>query len=120
MDYPTYSAFPVPLGFWEHPSHAYLGEHPRSQGSVPSGPRASRRQHNAYLRDRGLSGAQGTVGDAREYSESDLQGWLDRPELDETRNEIRSTIAARERREHFAKLTVEGRQAQSTVALHVE
>lgn len=119
-EYPAYSAFPAPLGFWGHPSHGYLGEHPRSQGSVPSGHRESNRQHNAYRRNRGLSGVQGTMGNAREYSESDLQGWLDRPDLDDTRNEVRSSIAARERREHLAKLTVEGRQAQSTVALHVE
>lgn len=120
MGYPTYSEFPAPPGFWGHPSHGYLGEHPRSQGGVPSGPRTSRRQHDAYCGFRGFSGVQGTVRDVREYSESDLQGWLDRPEQDDARNEIRSNTAARERREHLAKLTVEGRQAQSTVALHVE
>lgn len=111
MGYPPYSASSPPQAFWGHPPR-YFQERPRSQGGVPPGPRASRRQHNVGRRG-------GTVDD-RDFSESDLQRWLSRAELDDTFNEIRSGKAARERREHFAKVTLEGRQAESTVALHVE
>lgn len=119
--YPPYLRFPPASRFWgDPPSHPYLGEHPQSRG-IPSRSRASRPQHTVYRQDHGLdSGVQATVDDVRECSESDLQRWLNRPELNDTRYEIRSGVAARERREHFAKLNVEGRQARSTVALHVE
>ena len=58
--------------------------------------------------------------DDQDFLESDLQRWLNRAELDDTFNGIRSEKAARERREHLTKVTLEGRQAESTVALHVE
>ena len=59
------------------------------------------------------------VHDIPGFSESDLQCWLNRPDLD-IRKDAASGVAARARTEHIAKLTVEGRQVQSTVALHVE
>lgn len=107
--YPPHSAYPSPQAFWGHPPR-YFQERP--QGGVPPGSRASRRKHNVSRR--------GGTADDRDFSESDLQRWLNRPELDDTFNEIRSGKAARERREHLAKVTLEGRQAESTVALHVE
>lgn len=111
MEYPLHSAYPAPQDVWGHPPR-YYRERPRSQGGVPPGSRASLRQH-----DLGRRG--GTVDD-QDFLESDLQRWLNRAELDDTFNGIRSEKAARERREHLTKVTLEGRQAESTVALHVE
>lgn len=119
IGYPL-SAFPAASGFWIHPSHAFLGEFPPSPAGIPSRSRASRPKHKACRRGRGLgSGFQFNVDGNQDCSELDFQQWLNRPDLS-TRDEVRSGVAARERREHFAKLSVEGKQAQSTVALHVE
>ncbi|CAM9606474.1 unnamed protein product [Ectocarpus sp. 8 AP-2014] len=117
IGYP-FSAFPATSGFWIHPSHAFLGEFSPPPAGNPSRSRASRPKHNARHRGRGLgSGFQ--VNNCNQDSELHFQRWLNRPNLD-TRDEVLSGIAARERREHFAKVSVEGKQAQSTVALHVD
>ncbi|CAM9729415.1 unnamed protein product [Ectocarpus sp. 12 AP-2014] len=117
IGYP-FSAFPAASGFWIHPSHAFLGEFSPPPADIPSRSRASRPEHNVCHGGRGLgSGFQ--VNNCNRDSELDFQRWLNRPDLD-TRDEVRSGIAARERREHFAKLSMEGKQAQSTVALHVD
>lgn len=119
MECPPYSAFSAAPGFWGFPPYAYLGEDPRHRGSVRFGFPALRPHQNAYHRGR-RSNAQASIGGIRDFSESELQRWLDRPDHSDTRHEIRSGIAARERKDHFAKLAVEGKQAYSTVALHVE
>ncbi|CBJ28074.1 conserved unknown protein [Ectocarpus siliculosus] len=117
IGYP-FSAFPASSGFWIHPSHAFLGEFSPPPAGIPSRSRASRPKHNARHRGLGLgSGFQ--INNCNQDSELDFQRWLNRPDLD-TRDEVLSGIAARERREHFAKVSVEGKQAQSTVALHVD
>ncbi|CAM9701098.1 unnamed protein product, partial [Ectocarpus sp. 12 AP-2014] len=117
IGYP-FSAFPAASGFWIHPSHAFLREFSPPPAGIPSRSRESRPEHNVRHRGRGLgSGVQ--VNNCNQDSELDFQRWLNRPDLD-TRDEVRSGIASRERREHFAKLSMEGKQAQTTVALHVD
>lgn len=78
----------------------------------------------AYHREHGHYGSRApakefAMENAPETSESELQHWLNRPERDIRKN-VDSGVASRERTEHIAKLAVEGRQAHSTVALHVE
>lgn len=128
MDYTPFSPFPTASGFWGYPPHAHFEGHPGSRGRALSGSRTRRQErpleHPANRREDDCFGNRAdcdsfTVHDTPGISESDLQCWLNRPDLD-IRKDASSGVAARARTAHIAKLTVEGRQAQSTVALHVE
>ena len=128
MDYTPFSPFPTASGFWGYPPHAHFEGHPWSRGGVLSGSRTRRRERplerHANRREDDCFGNRAdcdnfTLHDISGISESDFQFWLNRPDLD-NRKDAASGVAARARTEHIAKLTVEGRQAQSTVALHVE
>lgn len=124
--YPPFFSSPVASGFRGHQPPSYMEQ--RSRDGLPCGSKLKHRQHNkqecktySRLDDRfrtHIPAIERTMDDAAS-SESDLHGWLNRPELD-SRRDMGSGVAARERTGHIAKLTVEGRQAHSTVALHVE
>lgn len=127
MGYPPNVAVPVGPRFSARQRHPYLAESRRSQEGFHSGSRTRHKQRRRQDQPRyGDGGRVGqypptdnfTANDARGSSESDVQLWLNRPELNP--GHMESGVAIRERTEHIAKLTVEGIEAQSTVAMHVE
>ncbi|CAM9098637.1 unnamed protein product, partial [Hapterophycus canaliculatus] len=121
MEDPPGSPFPAELGFWRYPSHPSPGEDPRYKDGIRSRSRASCPPQKIHLQEPARSGGvQGALDGLLDWSsDAEIQRWLNRSELD-LRREIRGGVAARERREHLTKLTVESRQAQSAVALHVD
>ncbi|CAM9940375.1 unnamed protein product [Scytosiphon promiscuus] len=121
VEYLSGSDFPAESGFWAHLPHLSPGERARPYEGAPSRSRASHLAQNVFPRGPALnSGVQGLVKDTQSWSSDiQLQQWLSRPDL-HARDDLRSGVIARERREHLTKLTVEGRQAQSAVALHVD
>lgn len=126
MGYPPFFPVPVAPGLWGQHPHSNLGDIPRSQEGILPGTRRLQRhgKHKTNGRDDGLFSNRNaadelTVHDVPESSESDLRHWLNRPDVD-TRKDTLSGVTTRQRAEHIAKVTMDGRQAQSTVALHVE
>lgn len=120
--------FPVPVGagFSVRQPQPYIAESRRSREGFTSGSRSRHKQRQRQNQSNYGGGHFGqyhptdefTANGVRERSESDLQVWLNRPELNP--GHTGSGVATRKRTEHIAKLTVEGIQAQSTVAMHVE
>lgn len=129
MEYPSISPVPAAPGVWGHQLYPYIGEPTKSRGDLQFQHKKIHRQRHRdkeiYRRHKSHFGNRTNAVDEfgnfvlPESSESELQRWLSRPELN-PHKDIGSRIAARERTEHIAKLAVEGRQVQSTVALHVE
>lgn len=124
MGYPPNVAVPVGPRLSARQRHPYLAESRTSQEGFHSGSRTRHKQRRRQDQSRYGDGGQYpptdnfTANDERGSSELDLQLWLNRPELNPGHTE--SGAATRERTGHIAKLTVEGIQAQSTVAMHVE
>lgn len=118
---------PASTGFWPPQSCQFYDEsHRRKPKKAASKSRFGQHHRQGQTRNRDdLLFADGGVvhecngTDLSEASEQDLQRWLNRTAVNVGAH-VLSNASARGRSNQISKMTVEGQQAQSTVAVHVE
>lgn len=127
VGYPPYFSVPAAPGFWAPHPHFYRGD-ARDGGTMSGTSNTShlqrQRQEDPHNRDcpffnHDARGREFGLAAVSEHSEAGLKRWLSRPAMDD-RTDVGSSAVARARSHQITNLTAEGRQAQSTVATHVE